>query len=310
MQLLSYATKRILIGFFIVLFVLSVLFIFMQLLPGDPITLLTAGQRVSPERVEELKRAWGLDQPIYVQFFYWLSRMLQGDFGTSFVFKLPVSRVVIPRIPATLQLTVTALVLSYILGMILGLISAVRRGYVTEKVSTGIYVTLYSIPTYWLGAMLMLIFGFQLRMLPISGYGTPAHLVLPVMTLALPNIAIFARMMRTEVLEVLYEDYVRTAMAKGLPKSVVLFRHVMRNSLIPVTVLFFLELPWTMGGAVIVEAIFSWPGIGNLLYRSILMQDFPVVMFIIFIISVLTVISNLVGDLLTAILDPRVSLKG
>ena len=310
MQMLPYIAKRFTIGFFIILFVLSLLFIFMQLLPGDPITLLTAGQRVSPERVEELKRAWGLDQPLYIQFFYWLFRMLQGDFGTSFVFKLPVSRVVIPRIPATLQLTVTALLISYLLGVILGLISAVRRGLLLEKISTGVYITLYSIPTYWLGAMLMLIFGFQLRILPISGYGTPAHLLLPVMTLALPNIAIFARMMRTEVLEVIYEDYVRTAVAKGLPRSVVLFKHVMRNSLIPVTVLFFLELPWTIGGAVIVEAIFAWPGMGNLLYRSILMQDFPVVMFIIFIISLLTVISNIIGDVLTAILDPRVTLRG
>jgi peptide/nickel transport system permease protein len=117
-------------------------------------------------------------------------------------------------------------------------------------------------------------------------------------------------MMRTEVLETLYEEYVRTAMAKGLPRYVVLFKHVMRNALIPVTVLFFLELPWTIGGAVIVEAIFSWPGMGNLLYRSILMQDYPVVMLIIFLISILTVISNVIGDILTAILDPRITLKG
>jgi ABC-type dipeptide/oligopeptide/nickel transport system permease component len=310
MGILSYAAKRLLIGFFIVIFVSLILFIFMQLLPGDPITLLTAGERVSQQRIEELRRAWGLDQPIYIQFFFWLSHMLQGDFGTSFVFKLPVVRVVLPRIPATLQLTITALMISYIFGIILGTLSAVRRGLLSERILTGFYTFLYSIPTYWLGAMLMLAFGFYLRVLPISGYGTPAHLVLPASTLALPSIAIFARMMRTEVLETLYEEYVRTAMAKGLPRYVVLFKHVMRNALIPVTVLFFLELPWTIGGAVIVEAIFSWPGMGNLLYRSILMQDYPVVMLIIFLISILTVISNVIGDILTAILDPRITLKG
>jgi len=307
---LAYAIKRFIIGFFIIIFVSFILFLFMHLLPGDPITLLTAGQRVSPERIEELKRTWGLDQPLYLQFFYWLSHMLQGDFGVSFVFKLPAAIVVISRIPATLQLTVTALLISYFVGVIFGTLSAMRRGFMSERIFTATYVFLYSIPTYWLGAMLMLIFGFYFRILPISGYGTLAHLVLPVMTLALPNIAIFARMMRTEVLETLYEDYVRTAMAKGLPRSAVLLRHVIRNALIPVTVLFFLELPWTIGGAVVVEAIFSWPGMGGLLYHSILMQDYPVVMLIIFIISILTVVSSIIGDILTAVLDPRVTLVG
>jgi len=307
---LWYILKKVASGIIVVFAVSILLFLFMHLLPADPITLLTAGQRVSQQRLAELRGSWGLDQPLQVQYFYWLSHIVQGDFGTSYVVKLPVSDVVFPRIPLTLLITLPSLIISYVLGLAIGVVAALKRDTLLERLTMGSSIFLYSIPEYWLGAVLMLVLGFYLGIFPISGYGTVNHLIMPILTLSLPSIAIFARLTRTEVLEVIREDYVRTASAKGLPARVVILRHILRNALISVTVLFFLYLPWTIGGAVIVETIFAYPGMGNLLYHSILLQDYTVVLAIIFIITILTVISNTVGDILTAIIDPRVGLEG
>jgi len=308
--LLRYAVKKILIGIPVVFFVTVILFVIMQLMPGDPIDLiLPPGSRVSEERIQEIKRAWGLDKPLFVQYFYWLSHILRGDFGYSYVTKLPVSDLLYARIPYTLELMLTSQVLAYLLGIPLGVIAALRRAGLADSLIMVGTAVLWSTPGYWLGIMLMLTFGFYLRVLPISGAFSPASIVLPVATLTLPYLAMVARLMRTEMLEVLSEDYIRTAWAKGLPSRRVVLRHALRNALIPVTVLFFLELPWLLGGAVVVEVVFAWPGMGTLLYESIVRQDYPVVMAIIFIIAILTVICNTLGDIVSAILDPRIRLE-
>jgi len=308
--LLKYMIKKVIMGIPIVFVVSLSIFLIMQAAPGDPIDLmLPPGARVSPERVEELRRKWGLDKPVYIQFFYWLFNIFRGNFGISIITKQPVSLLIIERLPYTLELTFTSLILSYIIGVPLGMIAAIKRGSVYDNLLMSISMFFYSMPTYWLGVMFMLMFSLRLGWFPISGYTGLRSLILPMLTLALPYVASVARLVRTEMIDVLTEDYVRTAWAKGLPPKVVLLKHGLRNALIPVTVMFFLQLPWLIGGAVVVETVFAWPGMGRLLYISILKQDFPVIQAIVFIITILTVISNTLGDIVLAFLDPRIRVE-
>jgi len=306
--LLRYVVKRMLIGIPIVLGVTIILFIATRAIPADPIVLL-AGERVTRERIEELRRMWGLDQPLYMQYLIWLYNILHGNMGVSIVTKQPVFDLIMERLPYTLQLTVTSLLIAYAAGIPMGVYAALRRGSLGDYAAIGFSTFFYSMPSYWLGLMLMVVFGLYLRVLPISGAGGPEHLVLPVLSLSLPSIATVVRLVRAEMLEVLMEDYVRTAFAKGLPSRLVHLRHALRNALIPVTVLFFLQLPWLIGGAVVIETVFAWPGMGRLLYNAIIQLDYPVIQGIILIIAVLTVASNTLGDIILAALDPRIRLE-
>jgi len=307
-ELLDYTVKKLIFGVFVVLGVSVILFAIMHLMPGDPIELIS-DPRIPPERIEELRKLWGLDKPLHVQYFYWLSRILRGDFGTSIVSKQPVATLIKARLPYTLLLTGSALILEYAIAIPLGLIAAIKWNTKIDRLVVVLSIILWSIPTFWLGILLMLIFGIWLGILPLSGYSGLKSLILPLLALALPSLAGILRLTRSEVLEVLREDYVLTAYAKGLPKSKVLIKHVLRNALIPVTVMFFLQLPWLIGGSVIIESVFAWPGMGRLLWKSIVTQDYPVVQGIILIIAVLTVISNTIGDILGAILDPRIRVE-
>lgn len=307
--MLRYVTKKILIGVAVVILVPTLIFLIMQLVPGDPIELM-AGERATKEKIEELKRMWGLDKPAYIQYLYWLRNMLTGNMGYSFVHKQPVAHLIKSRLLYTIILTLPALLLSFIIGIPLGVIAALKRGKFIDNLTMGIVTFFYSMPTYWLGLMLMLVFGLRLGWFPISGIsGGIKSAILPILTYALPSVASSARTARTEMLEVLTEDYIRTAWAKGLPSKRVILLHALRNALIPVTVMFFLSLPWIIGGAVIIETIFAWPGMGSLLYKSIVKQDYPVVQAIVFIIAVLTVVCNIIGDIIAALLDPRIRLE-
>jgi len=300
--------KKVLIGIPVVFFVSLFIFLLMQMMPGDPIRLI-AGERVTPQRIEELRRSWGLDQPIYVQYFYWLSHVIVGDFGFSYVTRLPVSHLIWSRLSYTIQLTLTSLALSYVLGIPIGVTAALKRGTFLDNTTIGISTFFYSMPTYWLGLMLMLVFGLYLRWFPVSGASGFESMVLPTVTLTLPFVAMSARIVRTEMLDVLTEDYVRTAWAKGLPSRRVVLRHALRNALIPLTVMFFLDLPWIIGGAVIVETVFAWPGMGSLLYKSVVRQDYSVVQAIVLVIAILTVVCNILGDIVSAFLDPRIRVE-
>lgn len=206
------------------------------------------------------------------------------------------------------MLTGWALLLQYIIAIPLGLISAARKNSRLDKALVTTTIVLWSMPAFWLGILLILGFGVNMKLLPISGYSGPKSLLLPVMTMVLPVLAQVYRLTRSEVMEVLRDKYVLTAYAKGLREKRVLIFHVLRNALIPITVMFFLSLPWLIGGSVIVESVFAWPGMGRLLWRSISGQDFPVVQGIILIIAILTVVSNIIGDIISALLDPRIML--
>lgn len=223
--------------------------------------------------------------------------------------KQSVGDLIMQRLPYTLMLTGAALLIEYLISIPLGLLAATRKDKPADKALTVGTIVLWSMPQFWLGVLLMFIFSITLGVLPVSGYSGFSSLILPAFTLALPTLAQIFRLTRSEVLDVMRERYVMTANAKGLSSRKVLIKHILRNALIPVTVMFFLSLPWLIGGAVVVENVFAWPGMGQLLWKAISKQDFMVVQGIIFVITVLTVICNLIGDIISGILDPRIRLE-
>lgn len=306
--MLKYIVRRLIIGVLVVLSVSIVIFGIMQMMPGNPIDLMV-GPRVSPEQIAEMKARWGLDKPIPVQYLYWLWNVLHGDFGVSITTKQQVSFLIMERLPFTLMLTGAAILVEYLCAVPLGLLAAVKKDKAFDKVMTIFMVVLWSMPPFWLGILFMIAFAINIPIFPISGYSGFISLVLPALTLALPSMAQTYRLTRSEVLDVMDEKYVETAYAKGLGEKNILARHVLRNALIPITVTFFLSLPWLIGGSVVVENVFAWPGMGQLLWKCIAKQDFPVVQGIVFIIAVLTVICNLIGDIVAGMLDPRIRLE-
>ena len=307
-DMLNYTLRRFFQGVFVVIAITAILFMIMQLMPGDPIKLIS-NPRISQERIEELRHLWGLDKPVIIQYFYWFSNVIKGDFGSSIISGQKVSTLIAQRLPYTLMLTGPALLIEFIISVFLGLIAAYKRDSIFDKLIVNIAIILRAIPIFWLGILFIMFFSLKLKILPVSGYSGFKSLILPLSTLVFPYLAINLRLTRSEVLEVLRERMVLTAYAKGLNDRQVLFRHVLRNALIPATVMFFLSLPWIFGGSIIIESVFAWPGTGKLLWKSIVGQDFPVVQGIIFIIALLTVISNTTGDIITALLDPRIRLE-
>ncbi len=307
-DMLNYTLRRLFQGVFVIIAITAILFLIMQLMPGDPIKLIS-NPRIPQERINELRHLWGLDKPVIIQYFYWFSNVIKGDFGSSIISGQKVSTLIAQRLPYTLMLTGPALLIEFIISVFLGLIAAYKRDSIFDKLIVNIAIILRAIPIFWLGILFIMFFSLKLKILPVSGYSGFKSLILPLSTLVFPYLAINLRLTRSEVLEVLRERMVLTAYAKGLNDRQVLFRHVLRNALIPATVMFFLSLPWIFGGSIIIESVFAWPGTGKLLWKSIVGQDFPVVQGIIFIIALLTVISNTTGDIITALLDPRIRLE-
>lgn len=282
-----------------------IVFSILHLTPGDPASLML-GDRITPEKRAELREELGLNDPIYVQYFRWITGVIQGDFGTSVTAKRNAAGMIFERISATLILTITALAISVLLGIPIGVVSAVKQYSLVDHASMAAALFWLSMPGFWLGLMLMLIFGLYLGWLPISGFNSLSSIILPALTLGLPQIGSLARLTRSEMLEVLREDYVTTARAKGLTEFLVMYKHALRNAVISVVVLLFLGLPWLIGGSVVIETIFAWPGMGALMFKSIVTKDFPVVQGIILIIAMLTIFSNLLGDIISGFLDPRI----
>jgi len=301
----QYTVRRLALGVLTILAVTLLLFAIMQSMPGDPVRMI-ADPRTPTEQIEKLRARWGLDQPFHIQYLRWLYNITTGDMGTSITFRQPVSFLVSTRLPYTMILAGCALLIRYVVGVAVGLVVAIKRGSLADRALVVLTTVLRSIPGFWLAVILIVMFAINWRIFPISGYEGPASAVLPVLSLTLPTIANTMRLTRSEVLEVMREQYVLTARAKGLPEQRLMLKHVLRNALIPVTVTFFLSLPWLIGGSVVVESVFSWPGMGRLLWLSISSQDLPVVQGVVFIIAVLTVISNTLGDVACAWLDPRI----
>ncbi len=281
-----------------------IVFLFLHL-SGDPARLLAA-QDATDAEVERLRRSLGLADPLYVQYLRFAWRALHADFGDSFRYNTPALGLVLDRMPATLELAASSLALAVATAVPLGIVPALRRNSVRDVAVRTLALVGQSIPTFWLGLMLVLVVSVQLKLLPTSGRGDAAHLVLPCVTLACFFIARIARMTRSGMLDVLGQDYVRTARAKGLAERRVVVVHALKNASIPLVTLIGLDLGSLLGGAVVTETIFAWPGVGRLAVQAIYSRDFPVVQAAVFVLAAGFVVVNMAVDLLYAYLDPRI----
>lgn len=288
-----------------VVFGVSLLSFLLVHLTGDPAALLLPLDATQEDR-DRFRRAMGLDRPLPVQYADFLWRAAHGDFGTSLRFQQPAMGLVVERLPATLQLAAVALGLALAVGVPAGLIAGIRRGSVFDRVAMVLALAGQCVPAFWLGLMLILLFSVTLRLLPVSGGGTFAHLVLPGLTLSFYTMALVARLLRSNMLDVMKADYVRTARAKGLSERVVVLRHALKNAAIPVVTVVGLSAGYLLGGAVIVEQVFAYPGLGRLVYQSISNRDVAVVQAFVVLISLVVLAINLTVDLVYTVLDPRV----
>ena len=301
----SYIIKRLLGTIPVLLVATLIVFFMLQLTPGDPVLLL-AGERATPERIERITAEWGLDQPAYVQYFSFLGRIVQGDFGISITRNRPVMDLVKMSLPITLELSLAALFISMIIGIPAGIISAVRHGTVIDQAALFGSLIGVSIPAFWFGILLMLAFAVRMPILPTSGYGTIAQLILPSIALGTAGAALISRVMRSSMLEVMQQDYIRTARAKGLTERIVIYKHGLRNALLPVITIMGLSLGWLIAGSVALEMVFARPGMGQLLVRGILMRDYPIVQGMLIILVLCVIVANLVADILIAMANPRI----
>ncbi|MEJ2716226.1 MAG: ABC transporter permease [Deltaproteobacteria bacterium] len=323
----SYLIKRLLMMIPVLLGITIISFAVMKMAPGDPTMVLTdLNPNMNAEAVKRIRAHYGLDQPWYVQYFKWLEHMLVLDFGRSFA---PDNRLVInkimERIPITLLINVLSMTLIMAVAIPIGVMSAVKQDSLFDK-GTTIFVFLgFAIPTFWLALLLMILFGVKLEWLPISGFRSlnyaqlswpgqildvGKHLLLPVFVSAFGGLAGISRYMRSNMLEVIRQDYITTARAKGLDERSVIYRHALRNALLPVITLMGLSVPGLIGGSVIFETIFAIPGMGQLFYQSVMMRDYPTIMGILVIGAVLTLVGNLLADLSYSLADPRIRVTG
>ncbi|MEM7129420.1 MAG: nickel ABC transporter permease [Chloroflexota bacterium] len=303
-----YYIIRRLLQTLLVIFGVSIVSFGLMFLTGDPTELLlgAGADFMTHEEIEAYRHAMGFDRPWIVQYADFAAGVVRGDFGDSLMHHRPAFSVVIERMPATVQLALIALAISVIFAIPIGVISATRPNSWYDYVSmTGALIG-QSVPSFWLGILLMLFFGVYLKWLPISGRGTWQHLILPGFTLAAFSLARNARLTRSSLLEVMQQDYMRTARAKGLTERPIVYRHGLRNALIPLVTMIGLQVGFLLGGSVIIETIFAWPGIGRLIIQSIYNKDFPVVQAGVTLLAIIFVLVNLLVDLIYAWLDPRV----
>jgi peptide/nickel transport system permease protein len=303
----AYAARRLAHSVFVLWGALTVIFLAIRVVPGDP-ALAILGPDASPADLAALRARLGLDRPLAVQYFVYLGRAVRLDFGDSVRLGEPVLRAVLGRFPLTALLAVTATLLAVALSFPLGILAAVKRHSAVDSAVSAFSLVGQSVPSFWLGIVLILVFARELRLLPSAGAESWRHLILPALTLALIFTGVLTRLVRGGMLEVLAEDYVRTARAKGLAPRLVLVRHALPNMLIPVVTVVGLQLGHLLGGAVIVETVFGWPGVGRLLVDAISYRDYPLVQGAVLFITATFIVVNLMVDLSYGYLDPRVRL--
>lgn len=303
--MLRYFIKRLLLMIPVILGMTVIVFLILHLSPGDPVDLIV-GPNVTPEVYASIRQKYGLDQPLIVQYIKFLSNVARGDLGTSILQQRPVSELILQRFPITLELGLTGLVLSFLIAIPVGVSAAVKRNTIVDySCMTGAMLGM-SLPTFWFGLLLLYFFAYKLRWFPISGYGTWRHLVLPGFAIGLTDAAITARMVRSSMLEVLRQDYIRTARSKGLAEMVVTYQHALKNAMIPIITLLGLRVGWIIGGSVMLEIVFSRPGLGRLMVDSILARDYPVVQGAMIVLTTSIILGNILADLLYAVFDPRI----
>jgi peptide/nickel transport system permease protein/oligopeptide transport system permease protein len=303
--MLQYIAKRLLFIIPVLLGISILLFFMLRMLPGDPAQVL-AGQMASPEDIQQIRVQLGLDKPVLVQYGLFLGRLVKLDLGRSARTQNPVSEEIWARLPNTLLLSVVAIFLACLFGIPAGVISAVKPYSWLDYCVTATALFGISMPVFWLGLMLVVVFSIWLHWLPAGGVGTWKHVVLPAVTLSAFVVAFIARMTRATMLEVLSQDYTTTARSKGLKENVIVIKHALRNALIPIITVVGLQFGLLLGGAVLTETVFAWPGLGRLIVDSILARDYPMIQGAILTFGLLYVLVNLVVDLLYAYVDPRI----
>lgn len=324
--MIGYLLRRILGAIPLLLGILTLIFFVVHLAPGDP-TARFLSPNVPPEVVAQMRENLGLNQPLHIQYFKWLKAFLTGDFGYSFGQMRPIGEILPEVLWNTVQLTLISLVVIFVVGMLIGIVQAVRQYSIADNVLTFVALFFYSMPSFWFALMLILIFslkantagwpiqfpasgmtGVEYDYLGVGGKITDRimHLVLPAIALGIGSAAGVARYMRGSMLEVIHQDFIRTARAKGLSERTVVFKHALRNALIPIITLLGLYLPFLLSGAVLVETIFGWPGMGRAIVDAILQRDYPMVMATSFVIAAIVVAGNLLSDVLYAVVDPRI----
>jgi ABC-type dipeptide/oligopeptide/nickel transport system permease component len=303
----SYIIRRLLQSLIVILGVIIITFLISRVL-GDPVALLLPPE-ATPEQRAFLTKDLGLDRPLYVQLLVYVGKVLKGDFGQSFRHQEPAMKLLLDRVPASLYLSLVATFISIIIAIPLGIISAIKRGTIFDRIGMTLALFGQSIPAFWAGIMMILLFAVKLGWFPPSGYGGLKHVFLPALTLAFFFAAATARLTRSSVLDVLDMDYVRYARLKGVPELVVIMRHVIRNTFITILNIVALQLGLLLGGAVITEFIFSWPGIGRLSLDAIYNRDYPVIQATVVVAAAFFVVINLVVDIIYIATDPRVSRK-
>jgi ABC-type dipeptide/oligopeptide/nickel transport system permease component len=301
----GYIVRRLIQAVGVVVGVSIFIFCLVRLLPGDPARIMLP-ESASAEQVQAMRRALGLDQPIPAQYLIFASQAIRGDLGRSLFYGAPATDVVLGHLPATLGLAGFSLTLALLVAVPVGVLSAVRRDSLWDFLGVGLALAGQSMPAFWLGLMLILVFAVILGVLPASGAGSFAHLILPGVTLGAYLMALVTRLVRSGLLDVLNEDYVRTARAKGLGARAVTYGHALRNVLIPLITVIGLQLGSLLGGAVITETVFAWPGVGTVLFTAINARDYPLIQASVLLLSIFFVVINLAVDLLYAWVDPRI----
>lgn len=302
----AYIARRALSGLFTLWVVTIAVSLLIHLVPGDPVRIMYAqSQSTGPEQIEAKRRELGLDQPIYVQYLRYMGNVLQGDLGRTIRGEQPVLELLLLRLPNTILLTAASLLVAIVIGGGIGFFSAYFRGTWFDTLGMGLAIAGIAMPSFWLGLLLMFFFSVRLGWLPVGGTGL-ANLVLPALTLGLVSAAVLARLTRSSMLDVLAQDYMRTARAKGLAEPLVMARHALKNSLIPIITMLGLQVAYLLGGAVVVENVFAWNGVGRLAVQAILQRDFPMIQGFVLMFATMVIGVTLAVDILYAIVDPRI----
>lgn len=304
-----------------ILIVLVFNYLLFRVLPGDPLAMMMRNPKATPEQVEAVKRLYGLDQAWYVQFFTYFKHLAEGNLGTSFVYKAPVTQVVASRIFPTVLMVGLAEIIAILVGILFGILAAWKRGEKLDVGLLGFSLITYSVPTFWLGMIMVVLFCVELRLFPTSGMFTPGksfattsamlqdlgrHLVLPVLTMSLVLIGEYALTMRNTLIDVLSEDYITTARAKGFRERYVLMKHAVPNAMLPMITIIAINIGFVVAGAIQIETIFSWPGLGRVMYEALGARDYPLLQGVFLLVTVSVVLANVLADITYAYIDPRV----
>ena len=306
--MINFLLKRVAYAFLILIGITFITFILTYIIPADPVRML-AGRSATPETVESIRQQLGLDKPLIIQYLNYLYNLLQGDLGRSYVQKTQVTELIMSRLPATLLLMVGAIFFELLIGLTVGIISSVKRGTNLDKILTTISFVGISAPQFVVGLILLYLFAYKLDFLPLGGYGTISHLILPALTLGITGGGWYGRMTRSSMIDVLRQDYIRTAKAKGASNSRIVLIHALRNAILPIIAMIGLDIGIFMSGAVVVESVFGWPGIGQLAWQAIQRLDIPIIVGVTIVAATFIILGNLIADIASAISDPKIRIR-